>query len=161
MVWPKVFHVPDTMTIKWNIGALMAVVFLAPYVMALTPGGGVTEQYRLDRVIHHLKVASAVCDDEEMKDVIDYTIRRYNKVGPFNVRFVQLDEQTLGINVPWCPGVTLDDSLFDYGEVEVARVLVHEAMHDCFPYMGHTHIDDDRIYRAVLQGWNQPDRVTD
>jgi hypothetical protein len=161
LIWPKVFYVPDTMTYKWCIGAILVSLFLAPYVAAFMPGGGFTEQYRLDGVIHHLKVARAVCEDEEMKDVLDYTIRRYNKVGPFNVRFVQLDESVLGINVPWCPGVTLDEGLWTYGQAELARVLVHEAMHDCFPYMGHTHIDDDQIYRAVLLGYNRPDRVTD
>lgn len=151
--WPKVFHVPPKMTYKGCFGVLVAILFLAPYVMAFTPGGGVSEQYRLDQVIRHLKVARAVCDDEEMKDVLDYTIRRYNKVGPFNVRFVQLDENTLGINVPWCPGVTLDTDLWTCGNLEVARTLVHEAMHDYYPYIGHSHIDNERIYRAVTRGY--------
>jgi hypothetical protein len=84
-----------------------------------------------------------------MQEIIDYTIKRYNRIGPFGVKIVQLPEDTLGINSPFCRGVTLDESLVDASIGFGSSILVHEAMHDHFPNFGHTHIDDERIWDAV------------
>lgn len=84
-----------------------------------------------------------------MKEIIDYTIRRYHRIGAFGVRVVQLPEGVLGINSPFCPGVTLDESLTEYHHVYGAEILVHEAMHDYWPHFGHTHIDDMHISKHV------------
>jgi len=124
---------------------MCAVVF--PHILAFAPGGGEHEQKWLDKVIAHLE--SRECDDPKMQEIIDYTIRRYNYIGPFGVRVVQLPEVAAGINNPLCRGVSLDESLLDYHISVGAKVLVHEAMHDYWPHMGHLHIDDDRIWETV------------
>jgi hypothetical protein len=131
------------------IQTAIVVLLLLPYALVFTPGGGEEEQRWLDAVITHLEEKRDVCTDPEMKEIIDYTIRRYHRIGAFGVRVVQLPEDVLGVNSPFCPGITLDESLTEYHVVEGAAVLVHEAMHDYWPHFGHTHIDDERIWNHI------------
>lgn len=135
--------------IGWCFRAAIVILILFPWACSLAPGGGEKEQRWLDDVIVHLKERREVCDDPEMKEIIDYTIRRYHRIGAFGVRIVQLPEGVLGINSPFCPGVTLDESMTEYHLVDGAAVLVHEAMHDYWPHFGHSHIDDERIWNHV------------
>jgi hypothetical protein len=76
---------------------------------------------------------------------LDYTIRRYNRIGPFDVavsRCVSLDPRcrVVGVNNPFCPGVTLDMEVLTYPIHDGAMVLVHEALHDYWPCFGHKHV---------------------
>ncbi len=48
------------------------------------------EQAFLDECIAHLKVCRAHCLDKDLCGVLDFAIRRYNKVGPWDVMFAPL-----------------------------------------------------------------------
>lgn len=139
----------EEMTIRWSwcFQTAILIFILLPYATCLMPHGGDYEQEWLDRVIAHLE--SRECDDPKMQEIIDYTIRRYNRIGPLCVRVVQLPETVAGMNNPFAMGLDLDESMLDYDISIGAEVLVHEAMHDYWPHFGHSHIDDDRIMEAV------------
>ncbi len=139
------------MNIRFSLCIQTAIVLLllTPYVALFVPGGGQREQAWLNQVVAHLEQKSKTCTDPGMKEMIDYTVRRYNYVGPFGVKVVQLSDDILGINIPFCRGVTLDEELVEGNIPFGASVLVHEAMHDHFPFFGHSHIDDTCIWKAV------------
>lgn len=115
-------------------------------------GDHAAEQQYLDRSIAHLKLMRAFCDDPDLQGILDYTIRRYHKIGAWNVMFMPLtgpvinpggnSGKAIGCNCPWCPGVTLDTCLLvEFTPEETAIVLAHEALHDYRPYFGHGHIN--------------------
>ncbi len=106
-------------------------------------GDHAPEQKWLDRAIDHLRVMRSSCTDLDLKDILDYTIQRYNKIGAWNVIVIPLvdnNNKTLGCNCPWAPGVTLDPDTLRLPIEESAVVLVHEALHDYWPFFGHGHI---------------------
>ena len=118
---------------------------ITPYLTNLLPGGGEDAQFWLDREMRFIERRIETCEDPEMKEVFEYTVAKYNKIGRFQVRVMQLPEGTHGYNMPTCPGITIDEEVphmdLEYG----AFVLVHEAMHDYFPCFGHFHIDNEQI----------------
>jgi len=136
-----------TARIGWCLQVAFVGFILSPYLTALLPGGGDYEQQWLDYVIAHLETI----DDPEMQEVIDYTIRRYNHIGPFGVSVRQLPERKLGFNNPFCRGMTIDESVLRESIPFGASILVHEAMHDYWPHFGHSHIDHDEIVRITFQ----------
>jgi hypothetical protein len=105
------------------------------------------EQERLDKVITHLIQLRQRCPDSELRGVLSYTIARYNRIGGFDVMVIpcwtlKADTRCAGMNHPFCPGITIDpEMLMGWSVQEAATILVHEALHDYFPYAGHTHID--------------------
>jgi hypothetical protein len=134
----------------WCIQVALAVLILSPYALLFIPAGGPAEQEWLDKVIVQLEVARDTCDDPELRKVIDYTICRYDYIGPFGVKVVQLPEHVLGLNSPFCRGITIDESVVEQPPRYGAWILTHEAMHDWFPNFGHSHIDDDKILAAMF-----------
>jgi hypothetical protein len=138
-----------------NKSAILAILFsfvLAylspPFIGGLyysSTGHHAMEQAYLDRCISYLKQMRTVCDDPDLQGVLDYTIERYNTVGPWDVMFMPLPSwpnKTLGCNYPLCPGVTLDTGLLRLEPNYTALILVHEALHDYPPYLGHSHINE-------------------
>ena len=123
------------------------VVFLAiPFLTGAWYAGcgdRYAEQAWLDKAIRHLKVLRLTCHDPEVCGVLDNTIRRYNRIGPWDVMVVPLanpTQKTLGANWPFCPGVTLDPEVLTYPIHEGALILAHEACHDYWPYF-HPYVD--------------------
>ena len=93
----------------------------------------------------------------DLQGVLDYTIRRYNHIGAWDVMVLPLSCpepgcKVLGINCPWCPGVTLDPEVLSYPIHEGALILVHEALHDYWPYFGHAHVNP-RIEKLEAMSW--------
>ncbi len=134
-----------TTRIGWCLQAAIVGFILSPFLAALLPGGGDYEQRWLNEVITHLETI----DDPEMQEVIDYTIRRYSHIGRFDVSVRQLPERWLGLNNPFCRGMTIDESVLRESIPFGASILVHEAMHDYWPHFGHSHIDHDEIVRVT------------
>ncbi len=142
-------------TLTWRVALYallveLSIPFLGGVYYGLTGDHGSEQQY-LDRSVAHLKLMRAFCDDPDLQGVLDYTIRRYGKVGGWDVMFMPLAGpvvapgsqagKAVGCNCPWCPGVTLDTCLLiDFPPEETALVLAHEALHDYWPYFGHDHI---------------------
>ncbi len=131
---------------------LLAAVLLncvPPYVAGLwyaACGHRKYEQAWLDRAIQYLTVLHGRCDDPQLRDVLAYTIKRYDRIGAWGVMVLPCwspfpDERVLGINWPLCPGLTLDPEVLHYPIHEGALILVHEALHDCWPCWGHGHVD--------------------
>lgn len=126
------------------VRCLMAVMvgsFVLPYLAALLPCGGTAEQIWLDAVIARVEQLRDNCNDPELRHVLDYTARRYRKVGPYGVQIRYCGPWAAALNVPHCPGVTIDPEVIDYSMNLGVTVLVHEARHDYFPYFGHTHFE--------------------
>ena len=74
------------------IGAILG-VFLPGYVGGVyysMCGEHPEEQAYLDRCIAHLKDMRAICDDPDLQGILDYTIRCYNKIGPWDVMIFPL-----------------------------------------------------------------------
>jgi len=129
----------------WCLQVAFVSVILSPFLTAFLPGGGDYEQRWLDKVIAHLETI----DDHEMQHVIDYTIRRYSRIGWFGVSVRQLPESHLGLNSPFCRGMTIDESVLRESIGFGASIVVHEAMHDYWPHFGHSHINHDELVRLT------------
>jgi len=137
---------------------LLRVILLGCFLSLLPPFiGGIYygfcgdhnyEQKWLDRAIDHLRDMRAACDDPDLCEILDYTIRRYHRVGAWDVMVAPCASvyrggyKTLGINVPGCPGVTIDPEVLTWDAADGAIVVVHEALHDYYPYLGHGHINE-------------------
>jgi hypothetical protein len=120
--------------------------FITGYLSYGTQFGGVVEQMWLNKAIEHLGELRHNCEDPELCDVLDYTIDRYNKIGPFDVavsrcNWYPLEGEILGMNNPLVPGVTLDINVLMLPLHNGAMILVHEALHDYYPYLGHGHVN--------------------
>ena len=89
-----------------------------------------------------------VCEDPEMIVAFEQALK-YRRVGLFGVRVMQLPEAYHGFNWPTCPGITIDEEVQHIGLKYGALVIVHEAMHDLYPYFGHSHIDNKQIMRSL------------
>lgn len=139
------------MKVRWSWCfqvSLLGFIFL-PFALALAPSGGEIEQRWLNDVIAHLEARVEVCEDEGMREVMEHVLRRYDYIGPFGVSVMQLPETILGLNSPLCPGITIDSAVL-LGDVKLgAFVIVHEAMHDYPPWIGHSHINNQRILRSL------------
>lgn len=143
----------DRTVLRWLRDALLSVALgvvfwlgLVPCAGYFFPCGGQYEQVWLDAAISHLRIMRAICDDPDLQGVLDYTIERYNKIGPFDVSVQYTcnlfpDRRAIGRNAPWLPGLTLDPCLLHHYPIETgAVILVHEALHDYWPFFGHSHI---------------------
>jgi len=133
----------------WCTKVALRFFLFIPYLMFFVPGGGEYEQRWLDKVIEHIEIKRDVCEDPEMKAILDYTARRYDSIGFFGVKVVQLPESFLGFNAPHCPGIVIDECHLRGSVKSAASTIVHEAMHDYPPYYWHFHIDDSRILEAL------------
>ena len=122
---------------------------IAPYLSNLLPGGGIEAQKWLDKEIAFIEQKIETCEDPEMKQVFEYTVKRYRRIGRFNVRVLQLPDHIHGYNHPSCPGITIDEKVPHMDIMYGALVLVHEAMHDYPPYYFHSHIDNNQIARSL------------
>ena len=95
-----------------------------------TTGDHTVEQRWLDRAVAYLKVERDLSQDQETIEVLNHTIQRYNHIGAWDVMVFPLTRPAIGVNVPWCPGLTLDPEVLRYPISTGAAVLVHESMHD-------------------------------
>ena len=123
-------------------------LFLAPYVGGLyymTTGQHPVEQMWLNHAIEHLKLLKTRTCDPDLQNVLDYCINRYNKVGAWDVMILPLPsfpgDKTLGANLTTCPGITLDYETLNMPLRDGSLVLVHESLHDWWPYFGHSQVN--------------------
>jgi len=151
ILWTYFFPNSINQRIRWWWCTKVALLLFAfiPYLTFFVPGGGKSEQVWLDKVIEHIEVKRDECEDPEMKAILDYIARWYNYIGFCGVMVVQLPEGILGLNVPHCPGITLDECHLRGTIKFAASTLVHEAMHDYPPYYCHFHIDDNHILETL------------
>jgi len=122
---------------------------IAPYFSNLLPGGGEEEQIWLDKEIAFIEQRVETCKDDDVRSAMEYVLKNYRNIGIFKVRVMQLWEGTHGCNMPTCPGITVDEEVLHKGLRYGAFVLIHEAMHNFPPYLGHSHIDDNAILEEI------------
>jgi hypothetical protein len=134
-----------SLKIRWKrvLATVLVAILVGPYLGVLLPNGGTAEQAWLDQVIVEVETLRDKTDDPEIREVLEYTARRYRKIGPFSVHIRDCPGDIGGLNVPYCPGVTLDPFCLEDPQLGMIT-LVHEAQHDYFPYWGHDHF---RIFR--------------
>jgi hypothetical protein len=135
----------------FTLGLCITVLF--PYACGLlsygvTYSGCTAEQEWLDEATLYLRALECRAKDPQVKEVLHYTVTRYNTIGPFDVAISRCNwilcvppgAYVIGINTPTCPGLTLDAEVLSMPVEVGALVLVHEAMHDYYPYFGHSHV---------------------
>jgi hypothetical protein len=122
---------------------------VAPYFSNLLPGGGEEEQKWLDKEIAFIERRVETCEDDYVRSAMEYVLKNYREIGIFRVRVMQLPEGTHAYNMPTCPGTTVDEEVLRMGVRYGAFVLIHEAMHNFPPYLGHYHIDNDAILEEM------------
>lgn len=135
---------------KWLIQALFIVILmniLPPYVDGVRYsmcGVRDYEQQWLDNAIEDLKRTRTRCFEPDLQQVLDYAIARYNKLGAWDVAIMPCPSlegiEYIGLNDPICPGITLDPIIMTWPLHQGALVIVHESLHDYFPYIGHDHV---------------------
>lgn len=142
---------------------ITAILFwiIAPFATYFLPCGGEYEQAWLNAEIAYLKQLHRQCDDPELKEILAYTIKRYNRIGTWGVAIIDcwdkdLHVNVLGVNIPWCPGITIDPMVLNLSIEEGAEILVHEALHDRFPYFGHSQHEKICPQLCKLTGLRRP-----
>ena len=124
--------------IRWRLCCRLAAVavILLPFLQCCDEQT-IAEQEWLDRATDHLRRLQLACVDPVVQARLKYTIDRYSRIGPLDVRI----QPSLGIahNVPWVPGISIDPEALNYCPAVGAAILFHEAQHDYFPYLGHRH----------------------
>ena len=121
----------------------------------MTTGEHDAEQAWLDRAVYYLGILKSRTDDPDLQVVLDYCIKRYNHIGAWDVMVFPLftvpGNKALGMNVFYCPGVTLDPEALTYPIHDGALILVHESLHDWWPYFGHKHITPRMLKLEMLR----------
>ena len=112
------------------------IIFMAPYYSVLLHSAGPYEHAQFAEAYEILATRLIDCDDPERQGAIAYTLGRYDRLGSFDVSVFHAPG-CAGVNAPWCPGITIDPEFFDHPEI-LADLILHEAMHDYPPYLGHT-----------------------
>ena len=106
-------------------------------------GDRYAEQAWLDKAVRHLKVLRLTCRDPEVRDVLDYTIRRYNRIGPWDVMVMPLanpTQKTLARELALLPRRHARSRGAHVPDPRRGLILAHEACHDYFPYF-HPYVD--------------------
>ncbi|KPK54169.1 MAG: hypothetical protein AMS22_06310 [Thiotrichales bacterium SG8_50] len=125
----------------WRVAGGVVLGCLTLPWLAMIPSAGTTaDQAKLDRISARIERLEAACENRKLKEVLHYTARKYRLVDRFTVRILDL-HFAAGINIPWTPGVTLNREEWDHDDDLALMLLVHEAMHDFPPCLGHWHID--------------------
>lgn len=148
---------PTWKTAKWFIGIVLSIVIGTP-LLYTTPSyiGGLyytqtgwhnTEQEWLNSCQWELQRMKRHCSpqDQDLKEIIDYVMGRYNTIGPWDVMVFPLTnnkegKKVIGRNDPLCPGITIDPWVFGQSHRTGALLLIHEALHDYWPCWGHDHV---------------------
>jgi hypothetical protein len=143
--------------IKTMVKSSLRVVFYAACVYLLLPfigglyytqcGDRCVEQAWLNKVIAHCREMRIATTDPDLRRVLGYVMTRYNRIGPWDVMIAPLittrkGSYTVGMNQPWCPGITLDSEVLTWSPEDGAVLVAHEALHDFRPFFGHKHIND-------------------
>ncbi len=132
--------------VKFILICIFLIVICPPFVVGIvdsfvTPRP--IEQLWLTRAIIHLKVKRLTCTDPEIREVLTYTIKRYTKIGPWDVNIIRFHwplHRAIGMNYNLCPGLSLDPDIMALPINTGAWILVHEAAHDYWPFL-HPFID--------------------
>lgn len=124
-----------------NLGRVLRIsafiIFTLPFVSLVLPSGATpARQAKLDRVIANIERLERKCDEPKLKGALRHTAYRYRKVGTFGIRTQPLKWGD-GLNIPWVPGFIIDERTWEYSDEVFLMLIVHEAHHDFYPWLGH------------------------
>jgi hypothetical protein len=119
----------------------LLVIFLLPFTFVLLPAGTAADQEKLDCVTKRIAELYLATDDPELEAILLHTLR-YNKIGRYNVSIQHIRWLDIGgVNVCWCPGITVDRDHFDKFDIDrLAGLIIHEGHHDKFPWFFHMYM---------------------
>lgn len=131
--------------------AAWVIMILFPVILGFlsfsTNFGGKADQEWLDRAQFRIYRLILECKDPEVKKVLEYA-HTFKEIGPFSVAVTKCnwapckkDMYIAGINSPLCPGMSIDVKTTTDPIDEGALVIIHESLHDYFPYYGHDHVN--------------------
>ncbi len=132
--------------LRFTLICIFLLIICPPFVVGVIDSFVIPspiEQLWLTKAIIYLRVKRLTCTDPEIQEVLTYTIKRYNKIGPWDVNMIRFRrpwESTIGMNLFYCPGLSLDPSVMKLPINTGAFLLVHEAAHDYWPFL-HPFID--------------------
>lgn len=113
------------------------ILFMLPFISLVLPSGATPErQSRLNRIIDRIERLEQACDEPKLRGALRHTAYRYRKVGVLGIRTQPLCWGA-GINIPWCPGFVIDPKAWDCSDETLLWLIVHEAHHDFYPWLGH------------------------
>lgn len=110
--------------------------FMLPFYYALFHKATSLEQERFSKAYAVVLRKYTECTESGKKEVIEYALRRYNKLGPYDVTNMKIPS-CAGFNCPWCPGIVVTPEFTNNPEI-YADLIIHEAAHDFFPWLGHS-----------------------
>lgn len=123
------------------VGVFIGLILL-PLGMYIPNPGTDADCVKLDRLVGTMEEMRWDCDDPELRDLLDYTSRQYRYISRWSVRIVDYGNLGIaGLNWPHMPGLTLDRWFWDEcDDNTLIGLMLHEAMHDYYPYFGHDHM---------------------
>ncbi len=130
-----------TRVIRIVAGVIIGLAFL-PLGMYIPSPGTDADCVKLDRLVGTMEEMQRDCKNPELRDLLEFTSQQYRYISRWSVRIVDYgDLDIAGINWPHLPGMTLDRWCWDEcDDNTLIGLMLHEAMHDYYPYFGHDHM---------------------
>lgn len=149
------------------ITAVLIGLILLPLGMYIPNPGTEADCVKLDRLVGTMEEMRRICKNPELRDLLEFTSQRYRYISRWSVRIVDYGDLNIaGMNWPHLPGMTLDRWCWDECDDNILiGLMLHEAMHDYYPYFGHDHMrhivsvgaDMDNLWGKFLLGWRTND----
>lgn len=124
------------------LGGVIGFAMVFVTIPMLFPPGTSADQAKLSRLVATMKVMQTECDDSELAGLLEYTSQTYDSIGRLNVKILHLEDLgAAAVNFPFVPGMSVDRWVWETLHDEyLIGLLLHEAMHDYYPYLGHEHM---------------------
>jgi hypothetical protein len=115
---------------------------LLPLGMYIPNPGTDADRVKLDRLVGTMEAIQRDCKNPELRNLLGFTSQQYRYISRWNVRIVDWGDLGIaGMNWPHLPGMTLDRWFWDECDDNILiGLMLHEAMHDYYPYFGHDHM---------------------
>jgi len=156
----KIFQ--GTRLIRILAGVIIGLTLL-PLGQYFPKPGTQADKVKLDRLVGTMEEMWWDCDDPELRDLLEFTSSRYRYISRWNVRIFDYGELDIaGMNWPHMPGMTLDRWCWEKcDDITLIGLMLHEAMHDHYPYLGHDHMHHlvsvdgsvDNIWNNFARDW--------
>lgn len=131
----------STRIVRIIAGVVIGLILL-PLGMYIPHPGTRADQAKLRGLIDTMEEMQADCDDPELRELFEFTTHHYRYISRWCVRIVDYGELDIaGMNWPHMPGMNLDRWCWEEcDDITLIGLILHEAMHDYYPYFGHNHM---------------------
>lgn len=130
-----------TRVIRIIVGVFIGMALL-PLGMYIPSPGTDADSVKLARLVGTMEEMQRTCKKPELRDLLEFTSQQYRYISRWSVRIVDYgDLDIAGLNWPHMPGMSLDRWCWDECDDNILiGLMLHEAMHDYYPYFGHDHM---------------------